>query len=74
MYDKTADVCLPLLKYVPDWFITCKILENLAVFFKGDIVFVNADSDIVKYLVVICIISPISGVICISNAGHVKKR
>lgn len=43
----TVNDCLPLLKFVPDCFVTKKMLKDLdnTVFFNGDIVFVNEDSD-----------------------------
>lgn len=43
----TVDDCLSLLKFVPDCFVTKKMLKDLdnTVFFNGDIVFVNEDSD-----------------------------
>ena len=47
MCHKVVDACLIALKFVPDWYVTNKILNILdnAVFLNGDIVFVNADSD-----------------------------
>ena len=47
MCDKVADVCLPGLKLVFDWFVKNKMLEKLydVVFSNDDIIFVNADSD-----------------------------
>ena len=46
MCDKAADACQSLLKFVPDWFVTNKMLEHLdnAVFFNDGKVFVNTDS------------------------------
>ena len=47
MYKEAFDTCLPLLKFVPDWFVTNKILKDLhnTVFFNDIIVFVNEDSN-----------------------------
>ena len=44
-------LCIKGLKFVPDWFVTKKMLEYLdnAVFFNDDIVFVNADSNNVTF-------------------------
>ena len=48
MCEKAVDVCLPALTFVPDWFITNKMLEKRddIVFSNNDIVFVNEDSDV----------------------------
>ena len=45
--DKAVDAFLPALKFVPDCFVTNKMLEKLdvAVFCNDDIVFVNVDYD-----------------------------
>ena len=55
MCDKTVDACLRALKLVPDWFVSNKMLEKLddVVFSNDDIVFVNENSDNVKFLVMI---------------------
>ena len=51
MCDKAVDACLPALQFVPDWFVTNKMLEKLVnhVFSNDDIVFVNEDSDSFKF-------------------------
>ena len=51
---KAVDACLPLLKFVPGWFVTKKMLKNPdnVISFNDDIVFVLGDSD-VKLLVLI---------------------
>ena len=48
MCKEAVNACLPLLKFVPDCFVTNKILQDLdnAVFFNHNIVFVNANSDV----------------------------
>ena len=55
--EKAVDACRPLLKFVPGWFITKKMLKNLdnVVSFNDNIVFVLGDSD-VKLLVLIQIL------------------
>ena len=49
MCGKAVDACLPTLKFVPDWFITNKILEKVdnLVFCNDDIDFDDIDPDIV---------------------------
>ena len=58
MCDKAVDALLPILKFVPDWFVIDKMLEKLYdfVFSNNDIVFVNEDSDNVTFLVMICVL------------------
>ena len=48
MCKEAVNSCLSLLKFVPDWLVTNKVLKDLdnVVFFNDDIVFVNADSDV----------------------------
>ena len=55
---KSVDACLSLLKLVLYWFITNEILDYLdnALFFNDDIVFVNADSDNVTFLLIIWVL------------------
>ena len=55
---KSVDACLSLLKFVLYWFITNEILYYLdnALFFNDDIVFVNADSDNVTFLLIIWVL------------------
>ena len=45
--NKAVDVCLSVLKFVPDWVVTNKMIEKLddVLFSNDDIVFVNEDSD-----------------------------
>ena len=33
MCDKAVDVCLPALKFVPDWSVTNKMLKNVMLYF-----------------------------------------
>ena len=55
--DKAVDVCLPALKFVPNWFVTNKMLENLDnVLYNDDIVFVNTDSDNDMFLMIIWVL------------------
>ena len=51
MYDKTVDVYLIILKFVPDMFVTNKMLEKLdkSLFSNGDIFFRDVDSNIVTF-------------------------
>ena len=51
MYHKAVDIFLTILKFVPDWFVTNKMLEKLGdvVFSKDDIVFVYENSDNVTF-------------------------
>ena len=55
---KSVDACLSLLKFFLYWFITNEILDYLdnALFFNDDIVFVNADSDNVTFLLIIWVL------------------
>ena len=52
MYKEIVNAFLPLLKFVPDWFVSNKMPRNCgnAVSFNDDIVFVNADSDNFSFL------------------------
>ena len=47
MCNRAVDVCLPLLKFVPDKFVTNKMINKLddVVFSNDDRVFVNGGSD-----------------------------
>ena len=49
--DKAVDALLPALKFVPDYFVTNKLLEKLAnvVLSNDDIFFVDVDSDVVTF-------------------------
>ena len=51
MYDKAVDVYLITLKFVPDMFVTNKMLEKLdkSLFSNGDIFFRDVDSNIVTF-------------------------
>ena len=51
MCDKAADGFLPTLKFVPDWFVTSKMIKELddALFDNDDIIFINEDSSIVMF-------------------------
>ena len=52
MYDKAIDSFLPTLKFVPDWFVTSKIIKKLDddLFSNDDIIiFVNEDSNYVTF-------------------------
>ena len=51
MRDKAVDANLPTLKFVPDWFVTNKILEKLddVAVCNDDIDLVDIDSRIVKF-------------------------
>ena len=54
MCDKAVDEFLPALKFVPDWFITNKMLEKLidALFVNDDVIFINEDCDSVTFFLV----------------------
>ena len=54
MCDKAVDEFLPALKFVPDWFVTNKILEKLndVLFVNDDIIFINEDCDNVTFFLV----------------------
>ena len=56
--DKAVGAFLPTLKYVLDWFVTKRILEKLddVVFSNDDMVFANAQSDNVAFLVMIWVL------------------
>ena len=47
MCDKAVDDFLPNLKFVPDWFVTSKIIKKPDddLFSNDDIIFVNEDSN-----------------------------
>ena len=47
MCDKAVDVCLPVLKFVPNLFVSNKMLENLNnyVLYEDNVVIVNTYSD-----------------------------
>ena len=51
MCQEAVNACLQLLKFVPDCFVTNKILQGIdnAVFFNHNIVFVNAYSDVIFF-------------------------
>ena len=51
IYDKTIDAFLSTLKFVPDWIVTNKILEELGnvLSFGDDIDLDDIDSDIVTF-------------------------
>ena len=51
MYDKAVDVYLITLKFVPDMFVTNKMLEKLdkSLFSNGDIFLRDVDSNIVTF-------------------------
>ena len=55
MFDKAVDAFLPALEFVPDSFVTNKMLENFndVVSSSDDTVFVNNDSYFVTFLVII---------------------
>ena len=52
MSDKTGDDCLNALKFIPDWFVTRKILENFpdALNANNDIFFFDEDFSKVTFL------------------------
>ena len=49
-FEPSCNVCLSLLKFVPDWFVTIKILKGLhnTICHNNDTAFFNADSDIIR--------------------------
>ena len=51
MFDKAVDSYLLILKLIPDWFVTSKMIEKLdhALYSNVDIVFGDVDSDIVTF-------------------------
>ena len=51
MCDKAVDDFLPALKFVPDWFVTNKMLEKLddTLFANDDVIFINEGSNNVKF-------------------------
>ena len=46
MCDKAVDDCLPALKFVPDWFVTSKMIKKVFTALHADenIVYFNEDS------------------------------
>ena len=52
MFNNAVDFSLLALKFVPDWFVTSKMIEkpDSAVFSNGNIVFRDLDSDFVTFL------------------------
>ena len=58
MCDKLVNTFARTLKLVPDWVLTNKILEDFdnLTFLNDDIVFVNAGSDNVAFLVIIWVL------------------
>lgn len=57
MCEKVVDACLPALRFVLDWFTTDKVLKNdYIVFSNDDLVFINADSDSINFLMTICVL------------------
>ena len=52
MCEEAVDACLPALKFVVNWFVTPKMLEDLGstVFFNGDIDLGNVDLGILTLL------------------------
>ena len=55
---KAVDAYLPLLKFVPHWFVTNMMLKDLdnAISLNGGIVFVNANSGNVTFLVMMWVL------------------
>ena len=51
MCDKAADTFLPTSKFVPNWFITSKMIKKLddVLFSNHDIIFFNEDSNYVTF-------------------------
>ena len=50
MCDKPVDAFLPTLNFVPDWFVTSKMLEQLDnVLFSNDIKLDDLDTDILTF-------------------------
>ena len=50
MCDKAVDTCLLVLKFVPDWFVTNKMLEKNDVVFSTNDIDVDIDSNIATFL------------------------
>ena len=52
MYDEAVDGSLPALKFIPDWFVTCKMLEKLdnTLHANNDILFCNEDFHKVTFI------------------------
>ena len=52
MCDETVDHCLAALKFVPDWFVTSKMLEKFhnVLHNNDDILFYNEDFDKVTFI------------------------
>ena len=51
MCDKAVVAFRPTLKFVPDWFVTNKMIKNLDddFFSNDDVIFVSEDSNYVKF-------------------------
>ena len=51
MCDKAVNVFLPTLRFVPDWFVSYKMLEKLddALFTNDNIIFINGGSNNVPF-------------------------
>ena len=52
MCDEAVDDCLAAVKFIPDWFVTSKMLEKLAnaLHAGDDILFYNKDFDKVAFI------------------------
>ena len=50
MCNKAVDTCLLVLKFVPDWFVTNKMLEKNDVVFSTNDIDVDIDSNIATFL------------------------
>ena len=52
MCDEAANLCLAALKFIPDWFVTSKILQKFdnALHANDDILFHNEDFDKVTFI------------------------
>ena len=52
MWDEAVDDCLTALKFVPNCFVTKKMLKQLydALFANDDIIFINKNSNNVKFV------------------------
>ena len=52
MCDKAVDVCLAALKFVPDWFVTSKMIKILftALYADENILYINEDSGNVVFI------------------------
>ena len=51
MYDESADDCLAALKFIPDWFVTSKMIEkfHIVLLANDDILFFNKDFNNVTF-------------------------